>query len=57
MITGFICIGLGFWAAGEFGKKSALLIVWIGLFALFRGIESFFTAFALRHLHKELKSA
>ena len=57
MITGFICIGLGFWAAGEFGKKAALLIVWIALFALFRGIESFFTAFALRHVHKELKAA
>jgi len=54
MITGFICIGLGFWAAGEFGRKATLLIVWIGLFALFRGIESFFTAFALRHERKEL---
>ena len=57
MITGFICIGLGFWAAGEFGRKATLLIVWIGLFALFRGIESFFTAFSLRHIHKELKAA
>jgi uncharacterized membrane protein HdeD (DUF308 family) len=57
MITGFICVGLGFWAAGEFGKKATLLIVWIALFALFRGIESFFTAFALRHVHKELMAA
>ena len=54
MISGFICIGLGFWAAGEFGRKATLLIVWVGLFALFRGINSFFVAFALRHERKEL---
>lgn len=52
MISGFICIGLAFWAAGEFGKKATLLIVWIALFALFRGISSFITAFQLRHVHK-----
>jgi uncharacterized membrane protein HdeD (DUF308 family) len=54
MISGFICVGLGFWAAGEFGRKAALLIVWVGLFALFRGINSFFVAFSLRHVHKVL---
>jgi uncharacterized membrane protein HdeD (DUF308 family) len=53
MITGFICVGLAFWASGEFGKKAYLLIVWVGLFALFRGINSFFLAFSLRHLRKE----
>ena len=56
MISGFICIGLAFWAAGEFGKKAYLLLIWAGLFALFRGINSFFVAFALRHAHKELAS-
>jgi Short repeat of unknown function (DUF308) len=54
MISGFILVGLGFWAAGEFGKKAALLIVWVALFALFRGINSFFVAFSLRNVHKEL---
>ena len=54
MIAGFICVGLGFWAAGEFGKKAYLLIVWVALFALFRGINSIFVAFSLRHVHKEL---
>jgi uncharacterized membrane protein HdeD (DUF308 family) len=57
MISGFICIGLAFWASGEFGKKAALLIVWVALFALFRGINSFIVAFSLRHLHKELNAA
>ena len=54
MISGFICIGLAFWCSGEFGKKAYLLLVWTALFALFRGINSFFVAFALRHEHKEL---
>lgn len=52
MISGFICIGLAFWAAGEFGRKATLLLVWIAFFALFRGISSFITAFQLRHVHK-----
>ena len=57
MISGFICIGLAFWASGEFGKKATLLIVWVALFALFRGINSFFVAFSLRHVHKELQGS
>ena len=57
MISGFICIALGFWAAGEFGRKAALLIVRVALFALFRGINSFFVAFSLRHIHKEAASS
>ena len=57
MIAGFICVGIGFWAAGEFGKKAALLIVWVALFALFRGVNSFFVAFSLRHVRKELAAS
>ena len=52
MITGFICIGLAFWASGDFQRKSILLVAWLGLFALFRGINSFIVAFSLRHLEK-----
>ena len=54
MISGFLCIGLAFWASGEFGKQAYLLLIWTGLFALFRGINSFFVAFALRSARKEL---
>lgn len=53
MITGFICIGLAFWASGDYQRKAVLLITWLGLFALFRGINSFIIAFTLRHLEKE----
>ena len=55
MISGFICIGLAFWASGEFAKKAYLLVIWVALFALFRGINHFFLAFSLRHIHKELQ--
>jgi uncharacterized membrane protein HdeD (DUF308 family) len=57
MISGFICIGLAFWAAGEFGRKATLLLVWVAIFALFRGINNFITAFHLRHIHRELAAA
>ena len=56
-VSGFIEIGLAFWASGEFGNKAVLLITWIGLFALFRGIESFISAFQLRSLRKRLTHA
>src|SRR5262245_44543107 len=51
MISGFICIGLAFWASGEFARKAYLLVIWVALFALFRGIGHFFLAFSLRHIH------
>jgi uncharacterized membrane protein HdeD (DUF308 family) len=57
MISGFVCIGLAFWCSGEFGNKAALLITWVGLFALFRGIESFISAFQVRRVRKQLVTA
>ena len=53
MITGFVCIGLAFWASGDFDRKAILLVVWVALFCLFRGINSFIVAFSLRHVAKE----
>ena len=38
MATGIIEIGLAFWAAGHFAGSAALLIVWVGISALMRGI-------------------
>jgi uncharacterized membrane protein HdeD (DUF308 family) len=52
MISGFVCIGLAFWASGDFQRKAILLITWLALFALFRGINSFIVAFTIRHLEK-----
>jgi uncharacterized membrane protein HdeD (DUF308 family) len=54
MITGFLCIGLAFWASGDFQRKSILLVTWLALFALFRGINSFIVAFTMRHIEKDV---
>jgi uncharacterized membrane protein HdeD (DUF308 family) len=50
LISGVIMIGLGFWAAGDFGNKVILLVVWVGLAALMRGISEIIFAFTLRHM-------
>jgi uncharacterized membrane protein HdeD (DUF308 family) len=48
LITGFVEIGIGFWAAGYWGRSEALLLVWIGIVALMRGIGELVFAFTLR---------
>ena len=57
LITGGLCIALAFWASGDWNRKAVLLITWVALFCLFRGINSFVTAFTVRHVEKELRSA
>jgi uncharacterized membrane protein HdeD (DUF308 family) len=57
LIVGIVCIGLGFWASGDFGRSSTLLVAWVGAFALLRGIEHFLIAFAVRGVHKDIESA
>jgi uncharacterized membrane protein HdeD (DUF308 family) len=48
LISGPIQILLAFWAAGNFGHKSALLIVWVGASALIQGVVQILRAFELR---------
>jgi uncharacterized membrane protein HdeD (DUF308 family) len=48
LVVGIIEIGLGFWAAGSFGRSAGLLIVYIGAIALTRGITDIVLAFRLR---------
>lgn len=57
MIVGFVCIGLGFWASGDFGRSATLLVAWVGAFALLRGITHFLIAFALRGAQKDIEAA
>jgi len=40
---------IGFWAAGDFGHKTILLVVWVGVAALTRGIMQIVMAFQLRN--------
>jgi uncharacterized membrane protein HdeD (DUF308 family) len=47
-VLGIVEILLGFWAAGDFGRKTILLLVWVGAAALIRGISQIIAAFAIR---------
>ena len=53
LITGVLCIGLAFWASGDFNRKAILLTVWVALFCLFRGINSYIVAFTVRQPREE----
>ena len=53
LIIGIIEVGLGFWAAGSFGRSAGLLIVFVGAIALTRGITDIVLAFRLRRLSQE----
>ena len=53
LVAGFIEILLGFWASGQYlAVRGALLLVWVGLFALFRGISEIVIAFELRRAQR-----
>ena len=49
LLAGILEILLGFWASGQYLQvRGALLLVWVGLFALFRGISEIVIAFEVR---------
>ena len=48
LFVGIAELLLGFWAAGDFGHRAILLVVWVGALALARGFTDVFEAFALR---------
>jgi uncharacterized membrane protein HdeD (DUF308 family) len=48
LLLGIAEVALGFWAAGDFGHKTVLLLVWVGVAALIRGISQIIAAFAVR---------
>jgi uncharacterized membrane protein HdeD (DUF308 family) len=49
LVAGILEILLGVWAMGYPGRSAALLIIWIGIGAIIRGIAEMVTAF---HVHK-----
>jgi len=53
LTIGIAEILLGFWAAGDFGQKVILLVIWVGAAALTRGISEIVFAFSLRHMRSE----
>jgi uncharacterized membrane protein HdeD (DUF308 family) len=52
MVAGFAEIGLAFWCIGYPGRSAALLVLWIGLGALLRGIS---TLVAASRLHRAMR--
>jgi uncharacterized membrane protein HdeD (DUF308 family) len=50
LIVGVLQIVLGIWAAGYPGRSAALLILWIGIGAILRGIQHIVMAFQARKL-------
>jgi uncharacterized membrane protein HdeD (DUF308 family) len=57
LITGIIFILLAFWVAGNTKEKAILLVVYVGIIALVRGITEIFLAFKLRGLRRALAAA
>lgn len=49
LIAGLIEIAVAFWAIGYVGRSAALLVLWVGIGALIRGITTIVAAFQLRH--------
>ena len=49
LVLGILEIFLGFWASQQYRPvQGALLLIWVGFFALFRGISEIVVAFELR---------
>jgi uncharacterized membrane protein HdeD (DUF308 family) len=55
LIVGFVEIGLAFWCAGYPGRSAALLVLWVGIGALLRGITTLVAAFRVREANQALR--
>jgi len=54
LLTGMLFILLAFWVTGNTKEKAILLVVYVGIIALVRGITEIFLAFKLRGLRRAL---
>jgi uncharacterized membrane protein HdeD (DUF308 family) len=50
LVGGIIELGLGFWAAGYYGRSAVLLVAWVASFAIIRGVRDIVLAFRIRQL-------
>jgi uncharacterized membrane protein HdeD (DUF308 family) len=63
LISGIIMVLLGFWAISPDSatvatyRGAVLLVVWIGVAALFRGISDIIVGFRLRSAHEQLEAS
>ena len=54
LVVGLVEIALAFWVAGDWQSKAILLVIYVGIVALMRGITEIFMAFKLRGLRRAL---
>jgi uncharacterized membrane protein HdeD (DUF308 family) len=54
LVLGLVEILLAFWVAGNFREKAILLVIYVGVVALVRGISEIFVAFKLKGLRRRL---
>jgi len=52
LVGGLAEIAIAFWAIGHWGNLVTLLVVWLGLWTLVRGILDIFSAFRARSLNR-----
>ena len=57
LIVGILEILLAFWVAGSFRRSATLLVVYVGIVALSRGITELFVAFKLKGLRRRIAVA
>jgi uncharacterized membrane protein HdeD (DUF308 family) len=58
LVVGTLEILLAFWASQQlFAPRAALILVWVGFAAMFRGFTEIFLAFEVRRLPKVLSTA
>jgi uncharacterized membrane protein HdeD (DUF308 family) len=57
LVAGLAQILLAFWVAGDFKEKAILLVIYVGIVALMRGITELFLAFKLKGLQRRLRAA
>jgi uncharacterized membrane protein HdeD (DUF308 family) len=54
LAAGILEVLLGFWASQQFyPARAVLVLIWVGFFALFRGISEIILAFRLRSAHRD----
>jgi uncharacterized membrane protein HdeD (DUF308 family) len=54
LILGGLELGLAWWAMGHPGRSAYIVIVWVGVWAMLRGITEIILAFHARSVHKAL---
>jgi uncharacterized membrane protein HdeD (DUF308 family) len=52
LITGILQVAIALWAVGYAGRSIAVLVVWVGAWALTEGIMNIWAAFRLRSVHR-----